>query len=589
MSQYPPNDDDRGQPVGLEMEEIKTTDQDESEDKGLVGANDDDLVIEKEHQLHEVRSRADSLVDADEVDIWKWDNCGYLAQYFAVGIIYGGLPGTVYGFYLYYLVVPAHIYSTAIVISTLPWSFKFVFGIINDTTPIKGYNRKPYMVLGWILCCMALALLTFMPMPDPYWCTDADGIYITTNGTDADGHSIPATPCNPEAQKMGGMFSALMMLAALGYVIADVAADGLTVQYARREPAETRGQTQTTIYLIRTIGQTFSSTLIAFGMNTPAYGGNFSVGFSYNMIMGIFFIPAALMIPLSWYRVVEPENDEEPVKLGPYLKQAWTLLESRAMFFVICYSFCNPVIANISTTAGGEVKQQWAKVENLQNQLFSLFGNIIFAFGLWLVKRYFLNYSWRCMLIFTTVLLNCADMCFSFPTIYDLFRNQYFYMGESVLFEIPMAANFVVSTFYIVEMADDGNEGLVYGLLTTIGNLGSPVAQAISNQLFAAFTPSLDDPENYITDSPSFRNTVAESFTLSYAFAFAAIGFTWLLPTQKEDAQRRKKEWGSSPAYAYITVSVISVALVYSLLVNILSMFPSTMCLKFAGGSGCDD
>ena len=148
------------------MEEIKTTDQDESEDKGLVGANDDDLVIEKEHQLHEVRSRADSLVDADEVDIWKWENCGYLAQYFAVGIIYGGLPGTVYGFYLYYLVVPAHIYSTAIVISTLPWSFKFVFGIINDTTPIKGYNRKPYMV-GPCNCNSPSAPHPIDPVPRP--------------------------------------------------------------------------------------------------------------------------------------------------------------------------------------------------------------------------------------------------------------------------------------------------------------------------------------------------------------------------------------------------------------------------------------
>ena len=50
---------------------------------------------------------------------------------------------------------------------------------------------------------------------------------------------------------------------------------------------------------------------------------------------------------------------------------------------------------------------------------------------------------------------------------------------------------------------------------------------------------------------------------------------TWLWSRAKGDAMllkptshTRKKEWGSSPAYAYITVSVISVALVYSLLVT---------------------
>ena len=65
------------------------------------------------------------------------------------------------------------------------------------------------------------------------------------------------------------------------------------------------------------------------------------------------------------------------------------------MFWVVIYSFCNPVVAGIWTTATGNVKIHWAGVENLQNQLFSLFGSSIFAFGLFMVNRYFLNYS-RC-------------------------------------------------------------------------------------------------------------------------------------------------------------------------------------------------
>ena len=53
---------------------------------------------------------------------------------------------------------------------------------------------------------------------------------------------------------MGGEYALLMMLAALGYVVADVAADGLTVMYARKEPLHKRGTTQTTVYLTRTVG-----------------------------------------------------------------------------------------------------------------------------------------------------------------------------------------------------------------------------------------------------------------------------------------------------------------------------------------------
>ena len=56
---------------------------------------------------------------------------------------------------------------------------------------------------------------------------------------------------------------------------------------------------------------------------------------------------------------------------------------------------------------------------------------------------------------------------------------------------------------------------------------------------------------------------------------------------QKDDAQHRKLKWGSSPAFAWFSVSLVFVGLSYSVVVNFLAMFPSTMCLKIAGGSGC--
>ena len=69
--------------------------------------------------------------------------------------------------------------------------------------------------------------------------------------TNDDGTTTAADPCNPNAAEEGGPFALLMMLASLGYCIADVAADGLTVTLARQEPEATRGRTQTTVYLVR--------------------------------------------------------------------------------------------------------------------------------------------------------------------------------------------------------------------------------------------------------------------------------------------------------------------------------------------------
>ena len=73
-------------------------------------------------------------------------------------------------------------------------------------------------------------------------------------------------------------------------------------------------------------------------------------------------------------------------------------------------------------------------------------------------RFFFFFFCRRWMMLVTTVALNLADMPFSFCTIFDVVRNQYFYLGETVLIEIPAAANFVVATFVIVEMAEGGNE-----------------------------------------------------------------------------------------------------------------------------------
>ena len=58
-------------------------------------------------------------------------------------------------------------------------------------------------------------------------------------------------------------------------------------------------------------------------------------------------------------------------------------------------------------------------------------------------------------------------------------------------------------------------EGLVYGLLSTVSNVGKSLPNAVSNQLFQ---PALSDEANYIAakggDQPCFRVVVALSFVV---------------------------------------------------------------------------
>ena len=118
---------------------------------------------------------------------------------------------------------------------------------------------------------------------------------------------------------------------------------------------------------------------------------------------------------------------------------------------------------------------------------------------------------------------------------------------------------------------------------------GEPFGNAISNQLFGLFKPALSDSANYIEDTGRFRQVVALSFVISYLFSFLSLLALPLLPSQKGDAQRRKRDWPEKEGYMWFTIVLLSVCLAYSLTVNCLSLNESTMCLKLAGGEGCED
>lgn len=541
------------------------------------------IVVDSKLELKKaVGVRADQL---------RTERFGLYLQYFAVGILYGGLPATLYGLFLGYLNVPGYAYSTAATVVSLPWTWKLAFGALNDCFPVFGYKRKPYMVMGWTICAAALVRLSTMELPPPYWCANNhhDG-YIRSTKEPGTGEIRSAKPCNASASEQGGRFAIWLMFASLGYCVADVAADGLTVTLARTEPPATRGQTQTTVYLVRTVGNIFAVALVGVCMNSWEYNGTFRWGLSFSTICSLMALPAIAMIPCSWFVVSEPQckdDESQHRSVRQYALGMWELLRSKAMFCVVLYQFCTPMIGGISTTAAGEVKTYWAGVKTFQNSLFTILGQSIFAVGLWLVKTRFLTRSWRQMTLITTVVLTLMDAPFSFLTIFNIIRNQYFFLGEIVLIEIPAAVNFVVSTFVIVEMAEGGDEGTVYGLLTTTANLGGPVASAISNQLFGLFQPSLSNSSNYIESPAGFERTVAWSYVLSYLFSFLSLVTLTLLPDQKDHAQRRKHKWPRHDMYATGTICLVATGLVYSILANVLVMFPSTMCLRVVGGSGC--
>ncbi|RLN90358.1 hypothetical protein BBJ28_00023275 [Nothophytophthora sp. Chile5] len=456
------------------------------------------------------------LRSGDVPNLFHWRYIGLLVQYAAVGVLYGGLPRTVYPFLNNYLHLNGYQTLSARVLLSLPWSFKVVIGIVSDCFPILRSRRRAYMVVGWLVCSGMLLILVFVPQEPPFYMDP------TLRGKDLSVMSAKELQgrVNWRAPDSASLYIVLLMLASLGYMIADVASDGLVVEFAQREPENIRGNIQSTVYLVRSIAMIVAALLVGFGLNSEDYGGSFAWSFSMSQLMLICSLLSLVAIPAAVWLVHEPPIDECLPKVADYLRGLWTLLQNTAMVQILAYRFFSGIFDGFTITATDPIQRYWAHVHPLNESLFAVLGLLVFSLALYVTKRVGLGWSWRRVIAWTTVAVVILDAVVGMLTVWDVLRSQWFWLGTPILEELPQAMNFLVSTFVVVEMAERGNEAAVYGLLTTVTNLANPFAACISKNVNALFDVGVAD---IIRDSTHARWQVTWAILLAYAMKLLSL------------------------------------------------------------------
>nr|CCA18478.1 transmembrane protein putative [Albugo laibachii Nc14] len=509
--------------------------------------------------------------------LWSRDYIGLVAQYAAVGLLFGTLPATIYPFFANYLNMQGTQLVSARVLLSLPWSFKFFYGVFSDCVPIFGYRRRPLMILGWLLCFVMLILMACMNVEQPYFPSKKvaqmkSGLYTP---------EIMAS-LNPDAPASGGSFIILMMLAAVGYVAADVAADSVVVELAQREPEKVRGRTQTTIYVVRTVFIIFSNILVGVFFNGEHYNGGFGFALTFPQLMLVLLGLCVWVLPLSWFFI--KESPHEGAKISCYLCDFWKMLTLRPMYQVIAYKFFAGLLENYTVTCSDPIQTFWVKVTPQAEKVFTIIGQCVFALTLYLTGKYGLHWNWRSMQAYTLVSVVALDALTTFCTVWDVFRSQWLWLGVPIVEYLPQGVGFIVATYVVVELASEGNEAAVYGLLTTVSNLSAPFASTIAKKVDGHF-----DVDNRSIQNESFhvRKHVSIVYGIRYMVNLFALIWLPLLPRQKGEAQELRRRGEACKWMGAFTIVYLSVALIWSTLVNVLSIDPATSCLKFIGGKGC--
>ncbi|RHY74517.1 hypothetical protein DYB34_013716 [Aphanomyces astaci] len=487
-----------------------------------------------------------------------------LFQYAVVGICYGGLTGMRLPVLTYYFGLEAAALSSATGLMNLGWSFKVFYGMLSDCFPIMGYSRKPYILIGWLMTATCFVVISLKPA----------GPSVVG---DKSVENIKA------AQANGSLLVLLCSVACFCYIMADVACDAMVVEYAQREPDRVRGRLQSSIYGTRFVFQAVSTALSGFLMSSERYGGKFGFDISVNAFFGILAVPVVANVFVVYFFMKDRKRGA--IHFAAYFHDVFELIQKRAVWQVMIFNFMfNLFSAGISSWAGSYIQVYWAHVEPVNSSVAGVLAYIILSSTFFAVGRRGTHWNWRFILVITALTGSVIDAIAQFLTIYDIVRNQWFYLGIPLTEQFPLGIQFVVSTYVIVELAGDGNEGLMYGLLTTVANLPSVFGSMITNVYSTQLKVTKADIE---TDTAEVRNDAAYSFLVVYATTVIACCWTVILPPQKAAIKEMLQHGGKYPIIGALIIVVTFGILCISVTSIMMTMFESTSCYLLAGGSGC--
>jgi hypothetical protein len=518
-------------------------------------------------------------------DPWTFSNSALPLHYILTGVVQNITMGVMYGVLLGTMSTPGHVYVTARTLVAAPWATKVVFGLLSDCIPIMGRYRRHYCSIGWAIVATAHFILTvaFHEPERPFYCIDT--------GFGDLGNYIPAAGiCNHDAAKDSWKFTLLLTVSTLGLTIAESAADGLTLECAKSwDDQKDRGRVMTMSLLLRMSGGIFGSAFLAFCFNGRRHMGWFSWELSLQAINASVTI-LSVSIALIWQiassadlPVAHVNNAQWCFKgcHGPQwcFKGRYTMLQPRAahdhstashaqccgrlmkkvrdlsrkmctyrLAMFVAFNFIAPILTWMTAPSHSMMMRYWANVQQMQSQLTDICVFGVFSFGILCFQRYILACRWSVLVVSATVVGCIFSVFIEIITAMDLAgRNQYFYQASELFLQLPRACNYLVCIVILAELAPRGFEASVYGIISSAHSLAPLIARAVSNPLYAylpvlisrfalpaskALPPgALSNFEYYVSDTTTFRLTVAVSVGVSSIAAFSSLAFIGLLPS----------------------------------------------------------
>jgi hypothetical protein len=373
-------------------------------------------------------------------------NAAFNLGYFNVGVALYFLNTPVSYYLITVLGISSTQYSAYTALIGIPWSFKFIFGMVSDGVPILKYKRKSWLTIGWLGFVTVNFILS----------SDESPSVTTTIG--------------------------LMFLMTCLYLQADVCDDTLAVERSRFESEERKGSLQTSAYTLRGFGTVIGSLLGATLYNTSFWGWGLTINQCF-LLSGI--IPLMTVIPAIPLLEELSYSDLVPT-IGEQFEKLWEILQLRAIYQTVGFIYFYGIF-QVPNGAFTNFLLEGLGFTDFEYGLLTVTGCVLAFLGIGLYRIYFFETSWRDIYIYTTLLgtffSSLQILLILQWNLYLGIPNFWFALGDTAITAVILAIQFMPSAIMFAMLCPEGGEGLVYAVLSTIMNLSGSVASDIGSLL----------------------------------------------------------------------------------------------------------
>lgn len=552
--------------------------------------------------LKSVGDEAMGIIDDDELDredglrrreplgpqMYQWEFIGLYSHYAAVGLS-GGVQGLSLNFCYYYYHGANNVCANSTSMIFIPWGFKIFYAMFCDSFRPFGLRRKPYMIAGWGGVLLITLFMAFY-----------------------------ASHLNASS------WVAMSILTQAFLMLADVPADGYSVEMGQLEPPESRGQILATGQRIRFIVAIFAGAIQAFLVNgRDTNKAPCAISFTECWAWGltpngyyvlIFCLTAILCIPI--YYLKEPSSRNIPLRDLAHHKEAlWETMKNPTSLYLLIFVIGNGIFSAMPPITQTYTQYNIIGLTNFQSGIMTVLTNFATMGGIIVFQKYFINWNWR-YTQYSSLSISAALGLLWLLVYYDVGGTMDPWFTIFLQLNVALAQGLaqVLYAMAVIELAKKGQESTTYELIVSAGNSASTISSIIATQLLSAVhsttcnSPSGRCPDhevNTLTKDFFFATDGPDKF-MAYTFMIFGINlvgmfcFTRFLPIQKAQCQEWKEAgntfvdspnpivaWFTPRRVGYCSAIVASVTILYQVISAFVLLNPDTACLAAFGGGGC--